>query len=502
MLRRWRRWLQAPSTIQSRLERTSLIAVLLGYGLLLAVDLQLFNEQRYQRQLQTMERAELLLAESAQAMARSSGGSRKGRFDSSGLQRTLSDFSSYRLALWMHPQGIPASLVAPKRSSNALISTMPGLRERAETLAHRNTLPQLFEDQDRHYVISSRVVEFGGASWDLYLLEDVSEEVRFQRLLNGLLLLAAALASLVTILINRRGIERSLQPLKHFNRRIAAVSSSSMEKQPFRPEQEPEELQPLAQGFNDLLARLAEAFTRQRQFASTVSHELRNPITLISGYSGQLLRRSENLTPQQIEQLGIIEEEGRRLSRLISDLLAITRADNDRLAVEPVPVRVCDAAEQALRLAQGSRSHHLRLVPPDLADPHTLQALADRDRLVQCLVNLLENACKFSPPHTTVELSCSCSDERVLLRVQDQGPGVPEADRERIFERFKRGRHAAGVPGSGIGLSVVQTLVQQMEGSIQVEAAEGGGAAFVLSLRRWLGPQRESPKPNDPPGGP
>lgn len=396
MLRRWRRWWQTPSTIQSRLERTSLIAVLLGYGLLLAVDLQLFNEQRHQRQLQTMERAELLLAESAEAMARSSAGGRQGRFDARGLQRTLSDFSSYRLALWMHPQGIPASLVAPKRSSNALISTVPGLRERAESLAHRNSLPQLFERQDRHYVISRRVVAFGGASWDLYLLEDVSDEVRFQRLLNGLLLLAAALASLVTILINRRGIERSLQPLKRFNRRIAAVSSSSLEKQPFRPEQEPEELQPLA---------------------------------------------------------------------------------------------------------QGSRSHHLRLVPPDLADPHTLQALADRDRLVQCLVNLLENACKFSPPHTTVELSCSCSDERVLLRVQDQGPGVPEADRERIFERFKRGRHAAGVPGSGIGLSVVQTLVEQMEGSIQVEAAEGGGAAFVLGLRRWLGPQRESPQPNHSRGG-
>jgi signal transduction histidine kinase len=411
-----------------------------------------------------MERAELLLAESAEAMARSSAGGRQGRFDSSGLQRTLSDFSSYRLALWMHPQGIPASLVAPKRSSNALISTMPGLRERAETLARRNSLPQLFGDQDRHYVISSRVVEFGGASWDLYLLEDVSDEVRFQRLLNGLLLLAAALASLVTILINRRGIERSLQPLKRFN-------------------------------------RLAEAFSRQRQFASTVSHELRNPITLISGYSGRLLRRSENLTPQQIEQLGIIEEETRRLSRLIEDLLAITRADNDRLAVEPVPVLVCDAVEQALRLAQGSRSHHLRLVPPDLADPHALQVLADRDRLVQCLVNLLENACKYSPPHTTVELSCSCSDERVLLRVQDQGPGVPEADRGRIFERFWRGRHAAGVPGSGIGLSVVQTLVEQMEGSIHVEAAEGGGAAFVLSLRRWLGPQRESPQPNHSRGG-
>ena len=139
MLRRWRRWWQTPSTIQSRLERTSLIAVLLGYGLLLAVDLQLFNEQRHQRQLQTMERAELLLAESAEAMARSSGGSRQGRFDSSGLQRTLSDFSSYRLALWMHPQGIPASLVAPKRSSNALISTKPGLRERAETLRCHDT---------------------------------------------------------------------------------------------------------------------------------------------------------------------------------------------------------------------------------------------------------------------------------------------------------------------------------------------------------------------------
>ena len=324
----WRRSAATASTrsIQRRLERTGVMALLLGYGLLLAVNLQLFREQRYQRQLQTMRRAERLLRSS------------EDQQDSQALRRILSDFSSFDLVLWGHPDGFPASLVMPQSSHNDRLASSPGLLLQAESRSVQNMAPQLFEYDDRSYMLSSEEINWGGTPWRFHLLRDVSDAVAFQRQLNGLLLLAAVLASLVSILINRGGIRRGLDPLKRFGESLASVRSNSLQQQRFQPEQQPDELQPLAMAFNNLLDRLAESFDRQKQFASTVSHELRNPITLIAGYSRRLLRRADNLSDDQRHQLAIVEEESRRLGRLVTDLLALTRAEMGHLQLSLIHI--------------------------------------------------------------------------------------------------------------------------------------------------------------------
>lgn len=468
----------ASTAIQRRLERTSLLAVLLGYALLLAVNLQLFKEQRYQRQLQTMRRAELLLISSAQAPSQAPAV----------LRRVLSDFSTFDLALWGHPTGFPAGMVMPQPSSNDWLASSPDLRFQAEEFARRRMAPQMFEHDNRRYMLSSTSLDWRGTPWTLYLLRDVSDEVAFQRQLNGLLLLAAVLASLVSILLNRRGIQRGLDPLKRFGDSLESVQSNSLQQQRFQPEQQPQELQPLAMAFNALLDRLADSFERQKQFASTVSHELRNPISLIAGYSRRLLRRSDNLSEDQQHQLVIVEEESRRLGRLVTDLLAITRAEMGIQKLDLQPLCVSDVVLQSIALAEGSGEFRFVYLPPEGLDPADIQALADRDCLVQCLVNLMENACKYSPTGSSVEIGCSVEASQVLLRVRDHGPGVPMEEREQVFERFRRGHHIAEVPGSGIGLAVVQTLIVQMGGTVHVDGADGGGAVFVLGLRRWASP--------------
>ena len=475
----WRpRLLTAPPTaIQRRLERTSLVAVLLGYGLLLVVNLQVFAQQRYQRQLDMMRRAERVVLRSSAEQV-----------DAQTLQRTLSHFSTFDLALWGHPTGFPAGMVMPQLSSNDLIVSTPALRFQAEEQVRRMSRPQTFEAEGRTYTVSGTTLSLGKTPWSLYLLKDVSEDVALQHQLNWILTAAAVLASLITILLNRRGIQRSLRPLRRFGDTLSAVRSSSLQQQRFTPGQEPEELRPLAHAFNELLDRLAQSFERQRQFASTVSHELRNPITLIAGYSRRLLRRSDNLSEDQRHQLAIVEEESRRLGRLVTGLLAITRAETGSLQLELQPLSVCEAVRQAIALAEGAGERQFLFCPADGIDPHSLQAWADRDRVVQCLVNLIENACKYSPAHTPVEIGCSSTPSRVELRVRDHGPGIPLDERSLVFERFRRGQHNTGIPGSGIGLAVVSTLVSQMEGAVSVEDGEGGGAVFVISLRRCPGP--------------
>ena len=474
----WRRSAAIASSrsIQRRLERTGLLALLLGYGLLLAVNLQLFKEQRYQRQLQTMRRAEQVLRSS------------QDQEDPEALRRILSDFSSFDLVLWGHPDGFPSGMVMPQTSNHDRLASSPGLLFQAEERSAQRMAPQLFQHADRSYMLSSTQLNWGGTPWTFHLLRDVSDAVAFQRQLNGLLLLAAVLASVVSILINRGGIQRGLDPLRRFGDSLASVRSNSLQQQRFQPEQQPEELQSLAVTFNNLLDRLAESFERQKQFASTVSHELRNPITLIAGYSRRLLRRADNLTDDQRDQLVIVEEESRRLGRLVTDLLAITRAEMGNLQTDLQPLCVCDAVQQAIALSEGSGEHRVFLCPPENLDPHTIHALADRDRVVQCLVNLIENACKYSPPGSPVEIGCRRQQSMVFVSVRDHGPGVPNDERDQVFERFRRGRNKADVPGTGIGLAVVKTLVEQMGGSVHIEDAAGGGAVFVLGLRRCAAP--------------
>ena len=481
-LKRLLRPCRMPSSgIQRRLERTSAGAVLLGYGLLLVVNLQVFSRQRDQHQLDTMDRAERLLLLSSADQA-----------DDGALQRSLNHFSTFDRAIWGQPTGSSAGMVMPQLSSNDFIASNPVLRERAQDLARSASRPQTFEHEARTYTVSTAAFNLSDQPWRWYLLTDVSQDVALQRQLNLILTVAALLASLVTLILNRRGIQRSLLPLRRFGDTLSAVRSSSLQQQRFEPDQEPEELQPLAHAFNALLDRLTESFERQRQFASTVSHELRNPITLIGGYSRRLLRRSDNLTDDQRHQLGIVDEESRRLGRLVTDLLALTRAETGSFQLDLKPLSVCDAVQQAIDLADGAGERRFLLRPGDGIDPHTLQAWADRDRVVQCLVNLIENACKYSPPHAPVEIGCSTTSSEVELRVRDHGLGIPTEEKSLIFERFRRGKTHSGIPGSGIGLAVVKTLVSQMEGEVHVEDADEGGAVFVIRLKRFA-------PPSDPP---
>ena len=481
-LKRLLRPCRMPSSgIQRRLERTSAGAVLLGYGLLLVVNLQVFSRQRDQHQLDTMDRAERLLLRSSADQA-----------DDGALQRSFNHFSTFDRAIWGQPTGSPAGMVMPQLSSNDFIASNPVLRARAQDLARSASRPQTFEHEARTYTVSTAAFNLSDQPWRLYLLTDVSQDVALQRQLNLMLTAAALLASLVTLILNRRGIQRSLLPLRRFGDTLSAVRSSSLQQQRFEPDQEPEELQPLAHAFNALLDRLTDSFERQRQFASTVSHELRNPITLIGGYSRRLLRRSDNLTDDQRHHLGIVDEESRRLGRLVTDLLALTRAETGSFQLDLKPLSVCDAVQQAIDLADGAGERRFLLRPGDGIDPHTLQAWADRDRVVQCLVNLIENACKYSPQQSPVEIGCSTTPSEVELRVRDHGSGIPPEEKSLIFERFRRGKIHSAIPGSGIGLSVVKTLVSQMEGEVHVEDADEGGAVFVIRLKRFA-------PPSDPP---
>ena len=176
------------------------------------------------------------------------------------------------------------------------------------------------------------------------------------------------------------------------------------------------------------------------------------------------------------------EEESIRMRRLLDDLLDLSRGDSGRLAIAKEPVRLSDQLEQVADLARNTLSHPLLLELPE--DPTARDAVAQADpaRLRQVLLDLIENAAKYSPEDATIRLVLRQRDGASLIDVIDQGIGIPEAEKNKVFERFQRGSNAPEKTGSGLGLSVVKLLVEGMDGSIEVHSRLGEGSCFTVVL--------------------
>ncbi|HLJ80470.1 MAG TPA: sensor domain-containing protein, partial [Ktedonobacterales bacterium] len=234
--------------------------------------------------------------------------------------------------------------------------------------------------------------------------------------------------------------------------------------------------------------RAERADQSRRELIVNVSHELRTPIANISGHVESLLMSDGQQTSEENAKhyLEIVARESERLSSLVDDLLALARADADELKLDVRPIPACAVVEEVYQslapLAKRDRQVTLvRSVEPELP-----QALADRDRLAQVLLNLVRNAITYTPPGGIVSISLVRADEAHLaLTVADTGIGIPPEELDRIFDRFYRTdtsrTRASG--GFGLGLSIVRDLVQAMGGTVSATSELGDGSQFRVVLR-------------------
>jgi two-component system phosphate regulon sensor histidine kinase PhoR len=239
------------------------------------------------------------------------------------------------------------------------------------------------------------------------------------------------------------------------------------------------------------VTQLKRADAIRRDFVANASHELRTPLTSIRGFAETLLdgALSDERTAQRF--VGHIGENARRLERLVEDLLELSRAESPDSRMELGRV---DASALAAQLVAGveQRALEKRLALTLEAEPAI--ASADARALDQVLLNLVDNALKYTPEGGHVALrvknvvaSGGPQEARVLIEVQDDGPGIPAAHLDRIYERFYRvdkGR-SREQGGTGLGLSIVKHLVQRMGGEVSVESRVGHGSVFRVSLAGW-----------------
>ena len=283
--------------------------------------------------------------------------------------------------------------------------------------------------------------------------------------------------------------QRSLAPMVDLREATATISANNLrERVPIANPND--EVGQLATVINGLLDRLERAFAQQRQFMADASHELRTPVTVVQNEASRALSRAGRSATEYEEALSVVRTAARRLRRIVDDLFLLARADAGELPVRREPLYldelVAECAREVRSLA-ARRGLELRI-----AAPNEVQYDGDEALLRRLIINLLDNAIKYSSPGGAVDVRLRRGDSDYQLEVQNAGPPIPNELRERIFERFIRVDASRARPdadeadvlasGAGLGLAIARWIATAHGGKLDLVRADESGTVFMLSL--------------------
>jgi signal transduction histidine kinase len=217
----------------------------------------------------------------------------------------------------------------------------------------------------------------------------------------------------------------------------------------------------------------------QRSFVTVLSHEIRTPLAIIDGSAQKLKSRAATLQPDDIiQRANMIRDAVRRLTGLVDKILSSAKYEDGKLPLRFQRIDLKDLIKDACNRIGGMAVNHRLVV--DIED--LPEVLGDSEALRQLMDNLLSNAVKYAPNADHVDIRAHCSDDRIIVEIEDYGLGVDEDEVPNIFNRFFRARTSEGIEGTGIGLSTVKSIVDQHGGEIRVVSRKGEGTIFTVEL--------------------
>jgi two-component system, OmpR family, sensor kinase len=305
-------------------------------------------------------------------------------------------------------------------------------------------------------------------------LDEVNEALQIAVGVNiGVLVLASMLAWVIA--------GRVLQPLRLLRDTARSIGESDLTRR--IPVEGDDELADLARTFNEMVDRLEEAFASQKSFISDAGHELRTPITIIRGHLDVMGDDPE----ERRETLDLVRDELDRMSRLVNDLLLLAKATRPDF-LQPETVDLDDLTRELYAKASALAERDWRL-----SSVGTGRIVADRQRITQAIMNLSQNAVTHTLDGDAVEIGSELRNGSVRVWVKDTGPGVPEHEQDRIFERFVRLDRAPAGEGAGLGLAITQAVAEAHGGRVELESRPGDGARFTVIIPTEP-PQEVSPR--------
>jgi signal transduction histidine kinase len=287
---------------------------------------------------------------------------------------------------------------------------------------------------------------------------------------------AAASVGVVFVLIGSalawRLADRVLAPVRRTTLTARSISESDLGRRV--AVEGDDEVAELARTFNEMLDRISSAFEGQRRFMDDAGHELRTPLTIVRGHL-ELLEESPSAEERE-RTLGLVLDEIDRMTRLVGHLVTLAaaiRPDFVRRADIPAEDLVASVLEKARVL--DAREWRL-----EIAGTGTITC--DRDRITQAMLQLVENAIRYTTPTDTIAVGCDVENGAARLWVRDSGAGIAVEDQEAIFQRFYRGEQPPKWRGTGLGLSIVQAIAEAHGGVVELESRPGAGARFTIVL--------------------
>jgi signal transduction histidine kinase len=313
---------------------------------------------------------------------------------------------------------------------------------------------------------------------------EVFQLKNLERTLQVLLLYMGAGAILTTLIGMGGGLwvtRRAIRPLLEVSQAAALIAQGELSTRLVVTRAD-EEVQQLTESFNLMVSRLVERLERDARFASDVSHELRSPLTTLATTASVLQQHRQELSPAGQESLNILVADLSIFQALVEDLLEMARGDAGAVPLDIETVQSVELVRQSVR----SASHRHGLDAPEVeVAPGTGDPLVqvDRRRFERVMTNLIDNAHRYANGAVAVRLNLE--GDQLAVNVDDNGPGVPNDEREQVFERFFRGRaaHDRGIArGTGLGLALVRDHVLAIGGTIHIEDSQEGGARFKILL--------------------
>jgi signal transduction histidine kinase len=318
------------------------------------------------------------------------------------------------------------------------------------------------------------IPEVGAVYYEIF---HPDETLQTLRILLATLGFASLAAIVLAGILGRWAATRVLRPLREISQAALDIAGGQLATRIETHEES--DLATLAASFNRMVDRLQERIEREARFTSDVAHELRSPLTTLAASLSVLEARREGLPARSLQALELLSSEVRRFERMVRDLLEISRFDSGTAEFEPSVVGVGELVRRALDNA-GAQDVPLEIAPGF----ERRRLIVDKRRFERIIANLIENANRYAGGATRVLVEGG--ETQIRFVVEDDGPGIPAAERERIFQRFARATVAAGSRGSGdgtgLGLALVTEHVKLHNGKVWVEDSPSGGARFVIQL--------------------
>lgn len=275
-------------------------------------------------------------------------------------------------------------------------------------------------------------------------------------------------------------ILRDITARKRREQEIQRLNADLNEQVAVRTHELNEKVEELAQA-NVELQRLDQM---RSEFVSLVSHQIRAPLTNMSGSVQRMQSNCGAINPTCARMFTILEQQTARLDRLVQDVLNTSRLESGDLSMQPEPISILPVVRQAIEQLQARENERVIQEP---IKPGLPMVFADRDRVSEVLANLLDNADKYSSPDGKIEVGVSANQVEVTVSVRDFGAGLPQGDLDRLFDKFYRtdGSDSQAAYGYGLGLYVCRRLVEAQGGHIWAENHPDGGAVFSFTLPVW-----------------